>query len=116
MPPRHAYESTHDHEQRDRPATDIRLLPMEARLARTHPGSWLDNPDLAGNPVALAHARAQRESPASRAGTGRPAGSALPLLVVVPAIVLLVSNPLGWVALFGLCLGLGYLFAFGGIL
>ena len=37
-------------------------------------------------------------------------------LVVTPAVLSLVSNPLGWLALFGLCLGFGFLFGFGGIL
>jgi hypothetical protein len=35
---------------------------------------------------------------------------------VLPAILLLGSNPLGWVLLLGLCFGFGYLFGFGGIL
>ena len=91
-------------------------LPGEACLARTRGTSVFDDPDLAGNPVALAHARATRENRASPAGSGHPVGTALLFLVATPAILVLVSNPLGWLALFGLCLGFGYLVGFGGIL
>jgi hypothetical protein len=101
---------------RTRPASDIRLLPGEARLAATRPSSVLDDPDLAGNPVALAHARAAREHHAPSRGEGSPVGTALFFLVAAPALIFLVSNPLGLLLLFGLCLGFGYLFGFGGIL
>ena len=85
-------------------------------MARTHATSWLDDPDLVGNPVALAHARARRENRPPSPGAGHPIGTALLFLVVVPALIFLVSTPLGLLALFGLCLGFGYLFGFGGIL
>ena len=99
-----------------RPARDIQRLPAEARLVSKRTASIFDDPDLAGNPVALAHARAARENHRPPAGAGHPIGTALFFLVVAPAILLLVSNPVGWIALFGLCLGCGYLFGFGGIL
>jgi hypothetical protein len=117
VPETQSHESTYgDHGQRHRPANGILLLPSEARFARTHAAPSLENPDLAGNPVALAHARATRENHASPAAAGHPIGTALLFLVVLPAILFLVSNPLGWLLLFGLCLGFGYLFGFGGIL
>jgi hypothetical protein len=99
-----------------RHATAIRLLPAEARLARTHAGSWLHDPELAGNPVAVAHARAQRESRPPAPGAGSSIGTALLFLIVLPTILFLVSNPLGWLLLLGLCFGFGYVFGFGGIL
>ena len=37
-------------------------------------------------------------------------------VVVIPAIVFLVSNPLGWIVLFLLVLGVAVLSGFGGIL
>ena len=69
---------------------------------------------FAGNPVARAHARAAN-------GSERPdARGALPTLlvwaVVVPSIVALTSNPLGWLLLFLLLLGIGGLLGFGGVL
>ncbi len=100
---------------RARTPSRMLLLPGEARLAASRaPG--LDDPDLAGNPVALAHARAAREHHAAPKGEGSPIGTALLFLVVAPALVLLVSNPLGWVLLLGLCFVFAYLFGFGGIL
>jgi hypothetical protein len=42
--------------------------------------------------------------------------TALLFLVVMPAIILLVSNPLGWIVLLMLCFGFAYLFGFGSIL
>ena len=101
--------------QRARRSSDMLLLPEERRLAATRP-SLLDNPDLAGNPVAVAHARAARQNRPAASGTGSPIATALVFLVVAPALIFLVSNPLGWLALFGLCLGFGFLFGFGGIL
>jgi hypothetical protein len=99
-----------------RPQSALRLLPAETRLPAARSEAWLGDPELAGNPVALAHARAIHENRPPSPGAGHPIGTALLFLVVVPAILLLVSNPLGLVALFGLCLGFGYLFGFGGIL
>jgi hypothetical protein len=74
------------------------------------------DPDLSGNPVARAHARAARDSRPEPEGAEHPLGRALVFLVVVPAIVFLVSNPIGWLTLFGLCLGIAVLTGFGGIL
>lgn len=99
-----------------RPASGALRLPAEAHLTSPRTASILDDPDLAGNPVALAHARAARENHRRSPGAGHPIGVALFFLVVVPAILFLVSNPLGLLLLFGLCLGFGYLFGFGGIL
>jgi hypothetical protein len=82
---------------------------------RTQGTSWLEDPRLAGNPVARAHARASRD-PATSSATGSRIGRALVLLVVLPAILFLVSNPVGRLLLFWLCLGFGLLFGFGGIL
>jgi hypothetical protein len=90
------------------------LLPGEAQIDRSQPVPMLADPDLAGNPVALAHARALRDGESPTASGGSPVAAALIFLVVAPTIVLLVSNPLGLVALFGLCLGFAYLIAFGG--
>jgi hypothetical protein len=86
------------------------------RACETRSRSLIDDPDLAGNPVARAHARAAHRGPTSARSHRRPLLEVVALLVIVPAIVLLVSNPAGWVLLFMLCLGFGYLFAFGGIL
>ena len=94
----------------------IRRLPGETHRASARPASILDNPDLAGNPVALAHARAIGRSGEPPASAGHPVGLALVFLVVIPTIVLLVSNPLGWFVLFMLCFGFAYLFGFGSIL
>jgi hypothetical protein len=77
--------------------------------------TWLDDPRLAGNPVARAHARASGE-PATSSAAGSRIGRALVFVVVLPVIVFLVSNPVGWLLLFWLCLGFGLLFGFGGIL
>ena len=119
MPEVQQHERTHAESEmhpRTRPARGVQLLPGEVRLASTHTGSILDDPDLAGTPVALAHARAARENHAPSAGAGHPLGTALLFLVVAPTLILLVSNPLGWVILLGLCFGFAYLFGFGGIL
>ena len=92
------------------------LLPAEARTVSSSATPMLDDPDLAGNPVALAHARALRQGESPTAGGGNPAAAALIFLVVAPTIVLLVSNPLGLLVMFLLCLLLGYLIGFGGAL
>jgi len=110
------HERTSDRSEDRRQVNGMLVLPAEARLTRAHAGSLLDDPDLAGNPVALAHARAKRENRESPPGADGPIGTALLFLVVVPAILLLVSNPLGWVILLGACFGFAYLFGFGGIL
>ena len=65
---------------------------------------------LAGNPVARAHAR---RGGASSAAAGSPIGRILLWTVAIPAIVFLVSNPLGWLILFLMCLGVAV--PFGGI-
>ena len=119
MPELQHPEHTKDTARPDRRAhlpRRVLLLPEEARLATTRAPSVLDDPDLAGNPVALAHARAAREHHAPPRGEGSPIGTALFFLLVAPALIFLVSNPLGLLLLFGLCLGVGYLFGFGGIL
>jgi hypothetical protein len=116
VPEAQSHERTSEHSHRRLHADGILLLPAEARLRRTRAASWLDDPDLAGNPVALAHARAARETHASPARAGHPVSTALLFLVVLPAILFLVTNPLGWLLLLGLCFGFGYLFGFGGIL
>jgi hypothetical protein len=94
----------------------IRLLPGEAHRVSARPASILDDPDLAGNPVALAHARALGRGGSPSASAGHPVGLALVFLAVIPTLILLVSNPLGWFVLFMLCFGFAYLFGFGSIL
>ena len=74
------------------------------------------DPDISGNPVARAHARAARDSRPEPEGAEHPLGRALVYLVVIPGIFFLASNPFGWLALFGLCLGIAVLTGFGGIL
>ena len=69
---------------------------------------------LQDNPVARAHARAQEHGESGR--EDHPLGRVLLWVVVIPAIVFLVSNPLGWIVLFLLCLGVALLSGFGGIL
>jgi hypothetical protein len=67
-----------------------------------------------GNPVAQAHARARgRVEPVE---ADHPIARVLVWTVLIPAIVLLVSNPVGWIVLFLLALGGAFLFGFGGIL
>jgi hypothetical protein len=68
---------------------------------------------LEGNPVARAHARPSRRS--DSAG-GSIAGQAAVWLIVVPTIIGLVSNPIGWLLLFLLCIGAGAAFGLGGLL
>jgi hypothetical protein len=111
-----AQVQTSERVQRHRPADDTPLAPIEERPVRTQAGSLLDDPRVAGNPVARAHARAARETRATPAHDGNRIGTVLLFAVVLPSIFFLVSNPLGWVLLFWLCLGFGLLFGFGGIL
>ena len=68
---------------------------------------------LEGNPVARAHARARVRTASDEES---PVGRMLVWLVVIPAIVFLVSNPVGWLVLFLLVLGTAALTGFGGIL
>ncbi len=68
---------------------------------------------LAGNPVARAHAR---RGGASSAAEGSPIGRILLWTIAIPAMIFLVSNPLGWLLLFLMCLGIAVLTGFGGIL
>jgi hypothetical protein len=67
-----------------------------------------------GNPVAQAHARARGR--VERREADHPIGRILIWTVLIPAIVFLVSNPVGWLVLFLLALGGAFLFGFGGIL
>ena len=67
-----------------------------------------------GNPVAQAHARARGRVGASE--LDHPIARGLVWTVLIPAIVFLVSNPVGWIVLFLLALGGAFLFGFGGIL
>ena len=92
------------------------LLPSEAQVASASSVPMLADPDLAGNPVALAHARALRQGESATASGGNPVAAAGVFLVVAPTIILLVSNPLGLLVMFLLCLGFAYLIAFGGSL
>ena len=68
---------------------------------------------LVGNPVARAHAR---RGGVSSAADGSPIGRILLWTVAIPAMIFLVSNPLGWLILFLMCLGIAVLTGFGGIL
>jgi hypothetical protein len=68
---------------------------------------------IQANPVARAHARAGARGSESEQ---RPLGRVLLWVVVIPAIVFLVSNPVGWVVLFLLVLGSAAATGFGGIL
>jgi hypothetical protein len=69
-----------------------------------------------GNPVAQAHARAARSTASESTAHSSLLSGALLWTVVIPAIVFLVSNPLGWVVLLMLVLAFGALTAFGAIL
>jgi hypothetical protein len=69
-----------------------------------------------GNPVARAHARAARNTASESTAHGSLLCGVLLWTVVIPVIVFLVSNPLGWVALLMLVLGFAALSAFGAIL
>jgi hypothetical protein len=68
---------------------------------------------LAGNPVARAHARARGRSSSVE---GSSIGRVLVWTLVVPTIFFLASNPVGWLLLFLLTLGIAALTGFGGIL
>jgi hypothetical protein len=68
---------------------------------------------LEGNPVARAYARDRGRTASAEES---PIGRALVWLVVIPAIVFLVTNPVGWIVLFLLVLGAAALSGFGGIL
>jgi hypothetical protein len=69
------------------------------------------------NQVARAHAGAAKRTLAEPTSAHRSiVGQVLLWIVLIPAIVFLVSNPLGWVVLLLLVLGFAALFAFGGIL
>ena len=75
------------------------------------------------------HCRRTTRSPATRS-RGRTHAGAAPRLprkearsagsscatVAIPAMIFLVSNPLGWLMLFLMCLGIAVLTGFGGIL
>jgi hypothetical protein len=67
---------------------------------------------ISSNPVARAHARARTRSYERQ--ESRISG-VLVWLVVVPGILLLVSNPFGWIVLFLLVMGFAALTGFGGI-
>jgi hypothetical protein len=67
---------------------------------------------ISSNPVARAHARARTRSSEPEE---RRLGRVLVWTVVVPGIVLLVSNPFGWILLFLLVLGFAALTGFGSI-
>jgi hypothetical protein len=70
--------------------------------------------DLTGNPVAAAHQR-RASRPDRDIETGR-LGRILVLGVVVPTLLFLVSNPLGWLLLFFTILAVGALTGIGSIL
>jgi hypothetical protein len=65
---------------------------------------------LSSNPVAVAHARG-----ATSAAEGHWMSGVLVWTVLIPTLVVLVSNPLGWVILFMLVLAGATLTAFGAI-
>jgi hypothetical protein len=65
------------------------------------------------NPVARAHARREPRADAVRESR---LGTLLVWTVVIPALLALVSNPVGWILLFFLVLAVGALVGFGGIL
>jgi hypothetical protein len=98
------------------PTSAYALRPAEERARAPRATSFSDDPELAGNPIARAHARASRSGSATTASGGHPIQTALVFLVVLPTILFLVTNPVGWIVLFMLCLGFGYLFGFGAIL
>lgn len=90
---------------------------VTATPSRPLPAELVEQPQpyggLEGNPVARAHARARVWTASDEES---PLGRALVWLVVIPALVFLVSNPLGWIVLFLLGLGAAALCGFGGIL
>lgn len=114
------------HRERLRPDPQVRQLkdptstypvrPAEERARAPRVTSFWDDPELARNPIARAHARASRSGIATTGSGGHPVQPALVFLVVLPTILFLVTNPVGWIVLFMLCLGFGYLFGFGAIL
>jgi hypothetical protein len=108
--------SKYQPQQLKNPTTAYALRPGEERARAPRATSFADDPELAGNPIARAHARASRSGNASTASGGHPVKPALVFLVVLPTILFLVTNPVGWIVLFMLCLGFGYLFGFGAIL
>jgi hypothetical protein len=92
------------------PPAPVPSTPASNAVRRAIPHSPEDA-DLAGNPVAAMRARPERPS------------ADLPRLrlvliwaVLVPTIVFLVSNPLGWLLLFFAILGVGALTGLGSIL
>jgi hypothetical protein len=103
----------------ERPTTMLPEPPVVATpapsAATPRPASApIDLANLAGNPVAAAHAR--RANLRDRdVDTGR-LGHVLVLAVVVPTILFLVSNPLGWLLLFLTCLAVGAVTGIGSIL
>ena len=88
---------------------------LEPTVVQEPPLAQLAQPGWhGGNPVAEAHARARgRVEPVE---ADHPIARALVWTVLIPAIVFLVSNPVGWLVLFLLALGGAFLFGFGGIL
>jgi len=95
----------------DEPATEgckVCDAVHESRFPELEQPGW-----HSGNPVAQAHARARVREPAE---ADHPISRVLVWTVVIPAIVCLVSNPLGWIVLFLLALGGAFLFGFGGVL
>jgi hypothetical protein len=86
--------------------------PVHVELAGSAPSFDLDAA-LAGNPVARAHARARERSSSVEESS---IGSVLVWTLVVPTIFFLASNPVGWLLLFLLTLGIAALTGFGGIL
>jgi hypothetical protein len=90
-------------------------LLQEAPIAQDPLLPELEQPGWhSGNPVAQAHAHARgRVEPVE---ADHPIARVLVWTVLIPAIVFLVSNPVGWLVLFLLALGGAFLFGFGGIL
>jgi hypothetical protein len=74
----------------------------------------IDRVDLTGNPVAAAHERWPKRSDRP-VETGR-YGQILLWLVLIPTLLFLVSNPVGWLLLLFGCLAAGALTGVGGIL
>ena len=101
-----------EHHVHDSHATDVargHRGPCQGSVA----GATPSYDPLAGNPVARAHAR---RGGASSAAEASPIGRILLWAVAIPAMIFLVSNPLGWLILFLMCLGIAVLTGFGGIL
>jgi hypothetical protein len=86
--------------------------PVHVELGGAAPSFDLDAA-IAGNPVARAHTRArERSSSVEESSIGR----VLVWTIVVPTLFFLASNPVGWLLLFLLTLGIAALTGFGGIL